>query len=178
MTWYDRFKALSDDIGRGNLLLAGPLKGMTDAQRKPIDRINDVSLIVLHVFAFEVFCLPYVRDVADVRWKPGGLNSGLLRELHKKAADQGVLDRIASDLSTVDAIMMIRHLYGHGMGRRSGLERPQNLPPAVLKAHHFKTDDPEDDLDAQWWPTRNQAFIACVGPVMALAEKISRHLAP
>lgn len=163
---YEEFKELSETITEVNQALGPALEGRAD--RKPIDRVNDIALIVFIAFAFEALCCDYVG-----RGKPA-----VLRRLEQKAAKQGKLHEIQSDLQIVRPIIMIRNLWAHGAGRRSGLLRPKDLPPEVLERHHFETDDDPDDADARWWPTRDKSFIACVGPLMELAKKVANHITP
>lgn len=174
VTWHEEFEALCEQIGMVNRYLAWSLDGMPEEQRKPVDRANDFLLIVGHVFAFEGFCLPYVRSVPDVAWRPGGLNSGLLRRIQKRASGDPKACPLSPVLAAVDPVFSIRHLYAHPMGRRAGLEHPANLPPAVLKDYGFETDDKEDGLAACWWPTRFTAFRRCVGPLMELASMMAQ----
>lgn len=178
MMTYEKFKELQHVIGQPNLRLADVLRWMPDAESKPIHRVNDIALIALLVFAFDAFCSGYVG--VTPKPKQPGLRSNLLRKLERKAKHQGMLPdpQIQADLERVDTVFMIRHLWVHGVGRRSGLFCPDDLLPEELKSCCFKPEGDEDDPNAQWWPTRDDSFSECVTPLNALAEHIRDHLTP
>jgi len=173
---YEEFKELQDIIGKPNLQLAGGLEARPEPERKPIDRVNDTALILWMVFAFDAFCSGYVQRTT--KREGGALRCRLLQRLKKKAQAQGKLPEIEAELKKVDRVIMIRHLWAHGAGRRSGLQNPDWLPPDVLEAHHFETDGDRADPNAQWWPTRFDSFSACVAPINKLAEMIRDHITP
>ncbi len=182
MTPYDEFKELSDQIGQVNRYLAAPLGQLSDSVRRPIDRVNDASLIVFHVFAFEDYCKRYISRLASKKGSPS-LNSNLLKKLAWEAAQPSTaqpkrLDEAMPRLRVVDEVMMIRDLYAHGLGRRKPPKVPTRLTPTVLRSYGFETDGREEDLEARWWPTPFRSFSACISPLMELAAWVERNLNP
>lgn len=176
MTWHDEFEALSRQICMVNEHLILPLHGVPDAERKPVDRVNDAALIVFHVFAFEDFCRNYVSEERSRKQEKCGLRSSLLRALAKEFKRAGKRDEVQPTLSAVDEVITIRDLYAHRLGKRKGLGVASCLTPEVLRKYEFEADGCEDDIDARWWPKRDKAFRACVRPLQRLARQVASAL--
>ncbi len=176
MTWYAEFEALSDQICMVNEHLILPLHGVPDPERKPVDRVNDAALIVFHVFAFEDFCRNYVSEARSHKKEQCGLRSSLLRALAKEFKRAGKLEEVRCTLSAVDEVITVRDLYAHRLGKRKGLNVANRLTPQILTKYGFEADGPQDDLDARWWPKRDEAFRACVGPLQQLAKQVASSL--
>ena len=178
IVWYDEFKKLSDEIGQVNLHLAQALATTPTSELRSADRMNDLWLIVGHVFALEACYWPHLKGSNPAPLDTDGLKAGMVRRLHRKAECQGKLDPLLPHLRFVDPVFGVRNLYAHAFGRRRGLKHPDWLPPQKLKEYGFEADGPEDDLDTPWWPLRHVAFSACVSPIMKLAEVIRDHIKP
>jgi len=171
MTPYEEFQERSDQINEVNRLLSLQLGERPGCQWA--HRMNDSYLIVFHVFALEDFCGPYLSPKPE---KEYGLASGLLKRLAKAICDQcgqSVLDEKLPQLQNVDEVFLIRHTLAHCFGQAQKIRQGQRLTPDVLRRYGFETDDDENNRDARWWPRRFDAYRACVGPVVCLAEWIS-----
>jgi hypothetical protein len=182
MTYYE-FKELQDALVKVNEHLGSSLESMCDEERKPIDRVNDIALIVFMAFALDAFCSGYTTSIRLPRRErdQGEPMAKFLRKLEKraKAQAQSRLDDIHPHVMLADPVITVRNLWAHGAGRRSGLNHPEDLPPDVLiNEYGFKPDGDTNDPDTRWWPTRHVSFSACVAPLNELARQVDQHIAP
>lgn len=176
---YQDFQGLSRAIGNVNSALVVGIDNMPCAEKQGIHRVNDVALIVLHVFAFEDLARHYVQDKKDSKQgkqPQGDPRSPLLSNINKEAKRLGKIREISATLKAVDEIIMIRNLYAHCLGRRKCLHAPKDLQPGVLKSYGFETDGGECDMNARWWPTRFESFRQCINPLKCLAKWMHSNL--
>jgi len=181
------YEQTKDDISAINNKLAEVLKPLDAVTRRPVDRINELALVLLSIFAFESLCWDCIREVEGP--EAGRFGSKLMPALEaaaKKCKAKCKIDQVKPDLSE---IMQIRNLYAHGVGRRRrgrrrSLDCPASLPADVLTKYAFESDScagcteccdscQKTDDDTQWWPSSGEdGSFARIGAVLLCARDI------
>lgn len=188
MTRLDEYKRDKDNFSKLNDTLWPVLDGLEPERSKPAHRVNDVTLLLLSIFAFEAICWDCIKDIAA---KSQGLRCSreLVPALKAAARRCRAANETVSKIHGLSDIMAIRRLYAHGAGRRSGLSDPSSVPVQLLRDWLFESDECEGcseccsrcsktDLQTAWWPTRSLpskpgAFSKCVGYLDSLAPLIA-----
>ncbi len=168
MTILERYEKTKDNFSVLNNKLWPILEHIEPEERRPVDRLNDTTLILLSIFAFEAFCWDCIRHVVErEQLDRNELGWDLVPALEKVLEMCQVPGKVLSELiGDLRSVMNIRNLYAHGAGRQNGLNNPACLPPKVLIRYKYETDlcmnctdscerCVKTDINTEWWPTRS-----------------------